>query len=160
MRLPRADVGSRRRLPVPALGSSFACGLFHRGSQPYQDVVTGRPAAPPISEEERFSKLHCGRCMKPLPPASSYNKKALNKDAWYKVCTKCFAELHAEEAWKCPPACPTAAKGVNDCLCCAVAPGQHVDKAKRKSNLSWKKKQKLNKKARRQARRQSNESDQ
>jgi hypothetical protein len=65
----------------------------------------------------------------------------------------CFAELRAEDVWERPPACPTAAEGGNGCLCCTVAPGQQVCKAKRKSNFSSTKKQKSNK-AVQQARRQ------
>jgi hypothetical protein len=133
--------------------------LYHRGSQPYQGVVTGRRAAPPISEEDCSSTLHCDRCMKPLSP--SCHSKAPNKGAWYKVCSKCWPKHHAEEVWESPPACPTAVKGGDGCLCCTVAPGQQAAKAKRKhkSKLSSTKNQKLNK-AVAQARRQSNEGNQ
>jgi hypothetical protein len=50
----------------------------------YQGVGRGaRPAAAPVSTAERFVKLHCGCCMKPL---LENHFKAVNKGATYWVC--------------------------------------------------------------------------
>ncbi len=104
------------------------------------------PAAEPVSEEDCFSKPHCGRCRKPLSE-SARKHKALDKSAWYKVCIECNKELRAcggqdsKEVWD----CLTAAVGGSGCLCCcADAKKQQVCSYKRpKSKLfSGSKKQK------------------
>jgi hypothetical protein len=119
---------------VPSLNNpNFAYDIFHSVTQPYQGVGRGaRPPVEPVSEKDRFSKLHCGRCMKPLSDSSRH--KALNKSAWYKVCSECDEELRARggldsmEVWK----CPTTAEGGSGCKCCAVAKKQQVCGGKRK----------------------------
>jgi hypothetical protein len=90
-----------------------------------------RPAVHTVSEEERFSKLHCGCCMKPLPES---RHKAVNEGATHWVCSKCDQELRARgeqditEVWK----CPSAAKGKSGCLCwSAKAKKQKVGGGKR-----------------------------
>ncbi len=74
---------------MPSLDRSSADRIFHSVPQTYQGVGRGaRPAAEPISEEDRFSKLHCGRCRKPLSESARHHK-ALNKGATYWVCGEC-----------------------------------------------------------------------
>jgi hypothetical protein len=63
VRLP-APAAARRRLPVPTLHTSSAYNLFHNTQSgpghSYHGVGRGaRLAAAPISEADRFSKLHC-----------------------------------------------------------------------------------------------------
>jgi hypothetical protein len=102
-----------------------------------------RPAREQVSKEERFSKLHCGRCRKPL---SQCNFKAVNKGATYWVCCVCSEELRASGGqdstvvWD----CPTAAKGKGGCkCCCAAAKERQVSGGKRpKSRFSSRKKRK------------------
>jgi hypothetical protein len=97
----------------------LALDIFHNVLQPYQGVGRGaRPATEPVSEEERFSKPHCGRCLRPVP--ESRNHKELNKDAWSWICNVCNEELRAcgrqdrKAVWD----CPTAAEGLRGCMCC------------------------------------------
>jgi hypothetical protein len=110
----------RDTLEVPSLKGNYAYRLFHTTGA-FQDVGRGtrRRAAEKVSEQERFSKLHCGHCMKALN--SAINIKALNKGAWYWVCAMCGMELRTcgvEEMddWL----CPTAAEGMSGCLCCCT----------------------------------------
>ncbi len=113
LRLPSQ---STRQLPVPALGSNFAYRLFRR-NETYQAAGRGaRPAAPLVSEEERFFKLHCGRCRK--PSAAVNRHKAVNEGVTYRICMVCYCERRAcggqdSKVWE----CPSAAKGKSDCLC-------------------------------------------
>jgi hypothetical protein len=122
MRLPSL---STSQLPVPALGQTFAYGLFHCSTS-YQGVGRGkRMTAPPISMEERFVKRHCGRCMQPL---SQSDRKAANEGGWYWVCSVACKGMDSSEPWK----CPTAAEGGNDeCKCCC-SPKQAAVSYKRK----------------------------
>ncbi len=113
-------------LEVPALSGSSTYDLFH-GTKPYQDVGRcGRPAAPPVSMAERFSKIHCGRCIKPLPEKK--NRKALNKGGWFWVCHIACSGMGSTDEWK----CPTAADGERGCKCCCE-PKQAAPGGKRKA---------------------------
>ncbi len=107
-------------LQVPSVDPPpFAYALLHR-DETYQGVPS-RQAAPPISVAERFSKLHCGRCLKPL---AALRLKAENKGATYWVCGDCDKKLRrraaagqrdSTEVWS----CPSAAEGETEsgCLC-------------------------------------------
>ncbi len=70
----------------------------------------------PISNEDRFSKLQCGRCTKPL---SARHTKAGHAGATYWVCGECDDELRArggqdrKAVWD----CPTAAVGGSGFKC-------------------------------------------
>jgi hypothetical protein len=93
-------------------------------------VRRGHPLADKVSVEDRFSKLRCGCCMKPLSE-STQQAKAVNKGATYWVCGVCAKELRADskDVWD----CPTAAEGKSGCLCwCAAAKKQQMGGGKRK----------------------------
>ncbi len=134
-RLPALG-GGRSALQVPKVSINSAYGVFHSG-QAYQGVGRGaRPAAEPISEGNRFSKLHCGRCMKPLSEgASTRHAKAVNEGATYWVYWKCDEELRARggqdsKAWR----CPTALDGNSGCLCTSDKPKQAAPSFKRNAS--------------------------
>jgi hypothetical protein len=134
VRLP-ALPGESKALQVPSFEGNSAYSLFHRSGQTYQSVGRGaRLAAEPVSEEYRFSKFHCGRCMKPLSE-SIKDAKALNKGATYWVCGVCDEELRAcggldrKAVWK----CPTAAEGGSGCKCCCK-PKQAAPSYKRRKS--------------------------
>jgi hypothetical protein len=58
--LPSKSNSKAKALQVLSLGRSSAYRLFHP-PHPYQGVGRGaRQAAEPVSEEDRFSKIHCG----------------------------------------------------------------------------------------------------
>jgi hypothetical protein len=136
MRLPFVG-DARRQAHVPSTTTSYAYQIFRVGHS-YSGAGRGaRPGAGKISEEDRFSKLHCGRCMKEL--SGKHRHKALNKGATYRICMVCYFELRAEqdeEAWTRPPACPSAAEGDSDCLCWCE-PKQAAKGKRRKSTVSW-----------------------
>jgi hypothetical protein len=81
-----------------------------------------RPPVEPISEKDRFKKLHCGRCMKPLSE-SAHNSKEVNEGATYWVCSVCVKKLQARggqdsnSVWD----CPTARDGDQGGACCTKA---------------------------------------
>ncbi len=114
--------GGRSALKVPMLSKNSAYNMFNTvPSQPYHGVGRGaRSAVAPISEEDRFSKLHCGRCIKPLSEsASTHHSKAFNEGATYWVCGMCDEELRARggqdsNAWR----CQTAREGNSGGKCC------------------------------------------
>ncbi len=63
VRLPALGA-ARKAHQVPSLEGNYAY-KDHDGSSRYQGVGQswGRQAAEPVSQQERFSKLHCGRCI-------------------------------------------------------------------------------------------------
>jgi hypothetical protein len=147
MRLPFVG-DARRQAHVPSTTTSYAYHIFHVRPWPghsYTGAGRGaRPAAGKVSEEDHFSRLHCGRCMKEL--SGKHRHKALNKGATYRICMECYFELRAaedEEAWTRPPACPAAAAGESHCMC-ACEPKQTAKGKKRKSTVSTRKQQKYN----------------
>jgi hypothetical protein len=78
VRLPALGAG-RQALQVPSLEGNSAYRIFHgvgRGA---------RQAAEPISEDNRFSKLHCGRCMKPLALTLSCDRHVGSRE-WCNSC--------------------------------------------------------------------------
>ncbi len=122
VRLPGCRGAGRAALQVPSV-RSYAYDMLHI-FKPHQGVGTGMQDAEPISEADRFSKLHCGRCMKPLSESPiTHLSKALNKDAWYWVCGIYDEELRArggqdsKAVWD----CPTARDGGQGCKCCCKA---------------------------------------
>jgi hypothetical protein len=139
----RLSALSGKALAVPYLSTTFAYRIFHgTPNKLYKGVGRGaRPAAELVSEEERFSKLHCGCCRKPL--SESHNHKAVEKGATYWVCGECDKELSAcggldrQAEWK----CPTAADGGSDCLCWSAAAKKQPDAKKRPKSFSSSKKQ-------------------
>jgi hypothetical protein len=84
--------------------------------------------------------------MKPLSE-SAHNSKAVNEGATYWVCSPCDKKLRARgeqdstEVWKCPPKCPTAAKGERGCNCCCE-PKRAAPSGKKRKIFSSSKKQK------------------
>ncbi len=95
MRLPFVG-DALRQAHVPSTTTSYAYRLFHSVLEPFQGVGRGaRSSAPRVSEEDRFRKLHCGRCMKEL--SAKAKNKAPNKGAAYRNCLVCYFELRAEE---------------------------------------------------------------
>ncbi len=130
MRLPALH---RQCLPVPSFKGDFAYRLCNQ-ARGFQGVGRGaHPSTPPVSMAERFSKLHCGRCMKQLPARhnaviTQCHNKAANEGAWYWVChTGSCPQQDSTEAWK----CPTAAEGGSGCKCCCPLK-QAVNRRKRK----------------------------
>ncbi len=70
VRLPGCRGAGRAALQVPSV-RSYAYDMLHI-FKPHQGVGTGMQAAEPISEADRFSKLHCKCCCKAkqAPPHS------------------------------------------------------------------------------------------
>ncbi len=145
MRLPFIGAAARWGCPpsVPSIETSYAYHIFATRYTRYTGVGRGaRPAAGKVSEEDRFSKLHCGRCMKELFD-SKHKHKALNKGATYRICMDCYFEQRGSgeqdsKVWE----CPSAAEGKSDCLC-SCAPKQAAQGGKRrKSTVSSRKLQK------------------
>jgi hypothetical protein len=113
---------ARKALQVPSFMRNSAYRIFAAsGGATYQGVGGGaRPAAELTSEADSFSKLHCGRCVKPLSEsASTHHSKAVNEGATYWVCGVCDEKLRAcGQDRKAVSHCPTAAEGGSGCKCC------------------------------------------
>jgi hypothetical protein len=118
---------SGKALQVPGLSNSFAYRTFHVHTT-YQGVGRGaRPAAEPISEANRFSKFHCGRCMKPLSEHPSLQSAQQGRQILDLRRMRRGAARVRRAGQRAVWDCPTAAEGGSGCKCwCADAKKQQV----------------------------------